>query len=67
MRSGPGLVEVLLVLAIWALLVAFLIYDTPKIIESARITPSPSYWHYLDTVDPKEDTVHYITIDDIGG
>ena len=25
------------------------------------VTPSPSYWHWLDTVDPREDTAIYMT------
>ena len=31
---------------------------------AAPVTPveeSPSYWHYLDSVSPREDTAHYET------
>ena len=46
-------------LVLWAALMAFMLYDTPRRPEAARVTPSPSYWHYLDWVDPREETAHY--------
>ena len=51
------LIEVLLVVLIWGLLMAFIIYDTPQIPQ--KIVESPSYWHYLDEICPVEDTAHY--------
>ena len=54
----PRLLELLLVLLIWGLLAAFIIYDTPKI---APAVESPSYWHWLDEMYPVEDTAHYQT------
>lgn len=54
----PSLIEVLLVLIIWAGLVAFIIRDTPMIVRAARVAVSPSYWHYLDSVIMREDTAH---------
>ena len=50
------LLELLIVLVIWALLFAFIIYDTPKV---ERLAESPSYWHYLDEICPLEDSAHY--------
>lgn len=57
------MLEVLLVLFIWVLLVAFVLYDTPKVTEAPTqptATVSPSYWHWLDENYPAEDTAHYI-------
>ena len=54
------LLELLLVLLIWGLLMAFIIYDTPKITNAAE-SLSPSYWHWLDENYPTEDTAHYMT------
>jgi hypothetical protein len=59
MRRPPYLLEALIVLVIWAGIVAFIIRDTPMIVQTARAV-SPSWWHYLDTIDPREDTAHYI-------
>ena len=53
----PRLLEFLLVLFIWALLFAFILYDTPKMPE--KVIESPSYWHWLDENYPREDTAHY--------
>lgn len=53
----------LIILAAWLLLLfallAFCISYTPK-----KPTPSPSYWHWLDSVDPREDTMHYLTYEE---
>lgn len=54
----PYLMEALLVLIIWALLLAFVLYDTPIIAEAAKVTPSPYYWRWLDDTAPREDTMH---------
>lgn len=51
------LLELLLVLLIWGLLIAFIIYDTPKI---THVAESPSYWHWLDENYPREYTAHYL-------
>lgn len=62
MGRPPYLIEALLVGVIWAGLAAFLLYDTPRIIDAAQVTASPSFWHYLDAIAPREDTAHYIKI-----
>ena len=53
--------EALLVLVIWAGLVAFILRDTPMLVRAARAAVSPSWWHYLDEIEPREDTAHYIS------
>ena len=60
MRGPPYLLEAIVTLIIWVLLMAFIIHDTPRIADAARVTPSPSYWHILDELDPREDTLHLI-------
>ncbi len=59
MRGPPILIALFTALFIWALLLLFIVFDTPQRPAAARITPSPSYWHYIDWVDPREDTAHY--------
>lgn len=47
-------------LSLCALLLACLlaIWREPR---AEPVEVSPSYWHYLDSVAPREDTAHYIT------
>ncbi len=52
------LLEVLLVLLIWGMLMAFIIYDTPRITRAAE-SLSQSYRHLLDENYPTEDTAHH--------
>lgn len=49
------LLEILLVLLIWGLLIAFIIYDTPRITRAAE-SLSQSYRHLLDETCPTGET-----------
>ena len=62
MKDPPWAIAAAIALAAWMILTAFMLFDTPRRIrEAARVTPSPSYWHWLDWKDPREDTAHYET------
>lgn len=58
----------IIILLVGALIGGFILWDTPREMQQAtqpRVTESPSYWHYLDSIDPKEDTAHIIPYEEI--
>lgn len=62
------IIWIIIILFVGALFEAFILWDTPRETPQAtqlRVTESPSYWHYLDSIDPKEDTAHIIPHEEI--
>lgn len=61
---GERLLGVALILAGAVLLIAACLAAGIVREDTPRATESPSYWHWLDGVAPREDTAHYITYEE---
>lgn len=42
----------------------FCVWDAGKATQP-RVTESPSYWQYQDSIDPREDTLHIVPYNEI--